>query len=126
MDPEVQAFRDAMAEKAAAKQKVLVAIGEQDWATVAKEGISGNEGKAMAKAQQIADNYVKAHSDKFTNVAAYVNPDGLEKIVNLIDIMQTAGMDEAATELTMFELASFERQNIGATPRATVRLGNGG
>ena len=126
MDPEVQAFKDAMAEKAAAKAKVMAAVGEQDWDTVAKEGINGTEGKAMAKAQKIADDYVKAHPDKFSNVAAYVNPDGLDKIVNLITIMQNAGMEDAALELTMFELASFERQTIGATPKATVRLGNGG
>src|ERR1041385_1295848 len=121
MDPEVQAFKDAMAEKAAAKAKVMAAVGEQDWDTVAKEGISGTEGKAMSKAQKIADDYVKAHPDKFSNVAAYVNPDGLDKIVNLITIMQNAGMEDAALELTMFELASFERQTIGATPKATVR-----
>lgn len=126
MDPEVQAFRDAMAEKAAAKAKAMAAVGTMDWETVAKEGINGNEGKAMTKAQKIADDYVKSHPDKFANVAAYVTPDGLEKIVNLISIMQNAGLEDAAVELVMFELASFERQTIGATPKATVRLGNGG
>lgn len=126
MDSQVQAFKDAMDEKAAAKAKVMAAVGEQDWATVAKEGINGNEGKAMAKAQQIADDFVKNHPEKFTTVTAYVNPNGLEKIVELISIFQKAGMEETALELTMFELASFERQTIGATPQATVRMGNGG
>ena len=127
MDPQIQAFKDALDEKAAAKyNKVMPAVGNMDWDTVAKEGVNGTEGKAMAKAQKIADDYVKAHADKFTTVAAYVNPGGLEKIVNLIDIFRNAGMEEAALELTMFELSSFERQNIGATPQATVRLGNGG
>lgn len=126
MDPDVQAFKDAMEKKAAAKEKVMVAVGEGDWATVAKEGISGTEGKAMAEAQSIADNYVKNHPEEFAAAKSHVTPDGLGKIVTMIDLFRQAGMEEAALKMTMFELSSFERQTIGATPRATVRLGNGG
>lgn len=127
MDPEVEAFKEAMAEKASAKyDKVMPAVATQNWEVVEKNGINGAEGKAFEKMQKIADKYVKDHPDKFATVKAYVNPEGLDKIVNLIDIFHTAGMEEAALELTMFELASFERQNIGATPKAVVRMGNGG
>ena len=127
MDSQVEAFKQAMAEKAAAKyDKVMPAVATGDWKTVEANGVNGAEGQAMAKAQQIADDFVKNHPEKFETVKAYVNPDGLTKIVELIDIFRNAGMEETALELTMFELASFERQTIGATPQATVRLGNGG
>ena len=127
MDPEVQAFKDAMAEKAAAKyDKVMPAVAAGDWKAVETHGVNGTEGKAFAKMQKIADSFVKSHPEKFETVKAYVNPTGLEKIVELIDIFQKAGMEETALELTMFELASFERQTIGATPQAVVRMGNGG
>lgn len=126
MDPEVQAFKDAMAEKAAAKyDKVMPAVATGDWKTVESHGINGSEGKAMAKAQKIADEFVKNHPEKFETVKAYVTPDGLGKIVELIDIFRNAGMEETALELTMFELASFERQTIGAISQAVVRMGNG-
>lgn len=125
MDAQVQAFKDAMAAKAEAKAKVMEALGKQDWATVESQGISGAEGKAMADAQKIADKYVKEHAAEFAAVADYSTTDEQTQLVSLIDLMSKAGMEEAALKLTMFELAHFERQQIGVATQAKVRLGNG-
>jgi hypothetical protein len=125
MDAEIQAFKDKMAEKAAAKAKVMAAVGEEDWATVAEQGINGVEGKAMAEAQAIADKYVKAHPEQFAAVMDYSTTDEQVQLVTLIDLMSKSGMEEAALALTMFELARFERQEIGVATKAKVRLGNG-
>lgn len=132
MDPAVQAFKDKMAEKAAAKQKVMEALGRarlnddpKDWAIVEKEGVNGTEGAAMAEMQKMADAYVKANPDQFVNVAGYVSPEGQDNIIQLISVFSQAGMEEEVLKLTMFELAKFERQEIGVQTRAKVRVGNG-
>lgn len=125
MDAQVQAFKDAMAAKAEAKAKVMEAVGKGDWATVESQGIRGAEGKAMAEAQAIADKYVKDNAEQFAQVADYATTDEQSQLVTLIDLMSKAGMEEAALKLTMFELARFERQEIGAQAKAKVRLGNG-
>lgn len=122
MDADVQAFKDKMAEKATAKATVMAAVAEQDWATVASYGINGVEGRCMAEAQAMADAYVAAHPDQFASVK---DEDDVEKVVKLIDLFNAAGMEEAALAMTMFELAHFERQEIGVATRAKVRLGNG-
>lgn len=124
MDAEVQAFKDKMAEKAEAKAKVMEAVGKEDWSTVASHGVNGAEGRAMAEAQAIADAYVKANADQFAAVADYSTTDEQTQLVALIDLMSKAGMEEAALKLTMFELARFERQEIGVATKAKVRLGN--
>lgn len=122
MDADVQAFDDKLAEKAAAKAKALSAVGAGDWDTVAKYGINGVEGQCMAEAQAMADAYVAAHPEQFVAVQ---NEEDVEKVVKLIDLFNAAGMEEAALAMTMFELAHFERQEIGVATRAKVRLGNG-
>lgn len=133
MDADVQAFKDALTAKASAKDAALACVGaaklaelngkasEALWETVAAQGIDGAEGEAMQQAQQIADAYVAAHPEEFAAVQQYVNPQGHENIVRLIDAFRDAGMEEAVLKMTMFELVSFERQQIGVTPRATVR-----
>lgn len=126
MNADVQAFKDKMAEKAAAKAKVMVAIGKGDWTTVTAEGLTGTEGKAMADLQKMADTYVNAHPEQFTAVEGSVSSDGHDHIVKMIDIFYGAGMEEEALKMTMFELAKFERQQIGVATRAKVRVGNGG
>lgn len=135
MDPQVQAFKDKMAEKAAVKNdKVLPAVAAGDWATVAKEGINGTEGKLFAEAEAIAKKFVADKPDTFAIVAAHSDPSqpldekglsGHDKLVGLIDLFRQAGDDESATLLTMYELAKFERQQIGVQTRAKVRIGNG-
>lgn len=123
MDAAVQAFKDKMAEKRAAKEKTLAAVAVKDWDAVAKYGINGGEeGKAFAEMQKMADAYVKANASQFAHVAEYVNPEGHEPLVKLISLMSTAGMEEEVLKLTMFELASFERQQIGVAASAQVRL----
>lgn len=138
MDAAVQAFKDKMAEKQRHKGVALAAAGQakkaeldgQDasslWETVATEGIDGLEGKCMAEAQAMADAYVEAHPEKFVAFEQYLTPEGNEQLVRLIGALGKSGMEEAALELTMFELAKFERQSFGVAPQATVRLGNGG
>jgi len=127
MDAAVQAFKDKMAEKAAAKQKALAAAGKGDWDTVAEYGIDGGvEGTAFAELQAMADAYVEANASKFTAFEQYLTPEGNEQIVVLIAALGKSGMEEAALELTMFELAKFARQSFGVAPKATLRLGNGG
>lgn len=165
MDTAVQAFKDKMAEKAAAKQKTLAAVGEAKlaeykafvaehgrepaakegqnlpdelrawadshpvaaaapfWDTVAEYGIKdGEEGKAFAEMQAMADAYVKAHPEQFVNVQEYVKTGGSDEIVKLISLMSKAGMEEEELKLTMFELANFERQQIGVVTQAQVRI----
>lgn len=128
MDAQVQAFKDKMEEKAAAKAKALEATGRQDWDAVAEYGINGGvEGKCFAEMQKLADAYVKAHPEQFSEVVQYVTPEGHEQVVKLTSLMSKAGMEENALKLTMFELANFERQKIGVATQASVRLiGKGG
>lgn len=134
MDSQVQAFKDKMAEKAEAKQKVMAAVGEKDWKAVATHGISGKEGQLFAEAEQIAKDYVANNEAQFAMAASYSDPvqsadenglTGHDKLVSLIDLFSKAGDEESALKLTMFELVKFERQEIGVTHRAKVRLGNG-
>ncbi len=87
MDKDVQAFKDKMAEKAAAKEKVMEALGaarlaesqgkdaSKFWEVVAEQGIKGVEGKAMAEAQKLADAYVQAHPEQFALLADQVTPE---------------------------------------------------
>jgi hypothetical protein len=126
MDAAVEAFKDEMGKKAAAKQKALVAVGSGDWDTVAEYGINGEEGKAFAEMQAMADAYVEANASKFAAFEQYVTPEGNEQLVKLIATLGKSDMEEAALELTMFELAKFERQTFGVAPKANVRLGHGG
>jgi hypothetical protein len=39
----------------------------------------------------------------------------------MIEVFRTAHMDEQAAQYTMFEMARFERMNIGLTPAVTLR-----
>lgn len=138
MDPAVQAFKDKMAEKAAAKQKALAAAGEARfvelqgrdasafWDVVADYGIDGAEGRAFAEMQHMADAYVEANPGQFTAVEHLVTPEGNEQLVLMIAALGKAGQEEYALKLTMFELATFDRQQFGVTPKPALRLVNGG
>ena len=129
MDPEVQAFIDKMAEKAEAKAASLAAVGAaklaeaegrdaaSHWQTVAEEGFrEGREGRLHAELQAMADAYVAAHPEFFVAFRS-MDPDGLAIMVNS---MRDLGMLEEATKLTMFERASFERQDIGSRIKARL------
>lgn len=131
MDAAVQAFKDKMAERSEAKAKCVAALGRatltdnaKDWEAVAQFGVKGDEGRCNLELQAMADAYVKAHPEQFAAVVGSVNAEGHEQVVKLIDLYYGAGMEESALALTMFELASFERQEIGVATRAKVRLGN--
>lgn len=141
MDAAVQAFKDKTAEKAAAKQKSLAAVGEaklaehegrtadaeRAWATVAEYGMEGIEGECHKALQAMADAYVAANPERFVMFEEYVTPEGNDHVVKAISVMSTAGMEEAALELTMFERAKFERvQRVGATVRAVTKPARNG
>lgn len=135
--PELQQFRDLMADKAAAKQLVMAALGRArlaehngqdasaDWAIVDEKGVNGIEGEKMAAAQALADATVAAHPELFSHLEQYVNPDGMEQLVKLTSLSRDAGMEDEATAITMFELARFDRQQIGVQTRGVVRLAGG-
>lgn len=118
MDPAIQAFKDKMAEKADAKAKVMAAVGKEDWATVEEYGVNGVEGAAMAAAQTLADDYVAAHPEEFVTVRG----ESFESVVKLITAFKQAGMEEARLKLTMYELATYERQQIGVTASPALRV----
>lgn len=101
MDPAVQAFIDKWAEKSAAKQVVLAALGaakladwkaenaltpadakphlaeaERQWAIVEARGArSGDEGRAYDEAFALAEAFVEAHPELVAVGAAFVAPD---------------------------------------------------
>lgn len=129
--PEVQQFRDIWAAKVAAKEKVMAALGQalifdrdgvpsdSEWAIVEAQGMaSGVEGKKQAEAQKLCDDLYLAHPEYFSTLEGKDS----EQIVTLIDLYLKAGLEDDATLATMYELAKFERQQIGAKLTARVRL----
>ncbi len=121
MDAEVQAFKDKLAEKAAAKAKVMEALGAADWKTVEQYGVNGVEGKCVAEMQAMADAYVKAHPEQFVTVKGT----DFESVIKMITLLKQAGMEEAKLALTMYELATFERQQIGVATKPALRIAGG-
>lgn len=134
MHPDVQHFLDAWQAKSAAKQEALVAVGAakfadfdgrpedaaEQWAIVEAKGFShGEEGRLYAEAVTIAEAYVKAHPDEFKE---YEEPEGgHEGIVKLVTALRRSGFLEASTKLVMYELATYERQQIGGTTQVVKR-----
>ena len=141
--PELQEFRDLMAAKAEAKNgHVMPALGRArlaesqgrdasaDWAIVEEYGMSGVEGQKMVAMQALADKVVADHPELFALFGDLANqtPDaegntGQDKLVLMISALRAAGQEDAVTAASMFELAKFERQEIGVVTRAALRLG---
>jgi hypothetical protein len=111
------------------------------WDVVAQYGINGEEGAAMDEAQSIADSYVATHPEQVAYLEPYRDPDfqttiirdgvavtvsGHEAIVTMISLARQSGLEEAALIITMFELASFERQKIGVAVQIQARSINSG
>lgn len=132
MIPELETFKQLMAEKAAAKELTMKALGEakiaewngkdatKAWADVEKYGMSGVEGEKAAAMQKLADEIVDGHPDLFAMLRMYV-PDGGDELVKIAGAFSAAGQEDQALLVTIFELASFERQEFGVTTRAKVR-----
>lgn len=145
MSAETERFRELMAEKAAAKAQAFEAMqyalwldadpalrskdppvpewlkgktSAQCWALLDEYGMQGTEGEKFREAEQLATDTVLAHPAWF---AAF---DGktIEQVVGLVDAYRGLGLAEDETLATMFELAKWERQNIGGQFEARVRL----
>lgn len=129
--PEVSQFRQVWAEKTAAKEKVMAALGDAALAerdgkdakkftnVVAKQGHeNGTEGEKQAEAQALADALVVSHPELFT----FLEGQTQEAIVSLVDAFRAAGNEDMVTLATIYELAHWERQNIGGTVQAKVRI----
>lgn len=138
MDAEVQDFIDKQAEKSAAKERALTALGAAKLAELrgedsaahraihAAEGFAtGNEGRLHIELQEMADAYVAAHPEFFVAFDGFATPEKQGDLVTLISVLRDQGLVEEVAKLTMFELARFERQNIGAVMRAQVRVAGG-
>lgn len=147
MHPDVQAFKDALEAKRAVKAEVMVALGnakyadyqaeigdahgedtskyrkqaDEQWAIVEAKGMAGEEGRLFAEMQALADRFVAENPGLFTEYEHLV-PDGLASIVTLTTAVRRAGFEEASLRLMMFELARFERQQIGGEVKAKARL----
>lgn len=138
MDKEVQDFITAWENKSTSKALALEAIGEAKIAELRGEDATslwqladskgraeGDEGRYYDEAFSIAEAYVNGHPEVFSSFERLVNPDDHEILVTLINTFREHGREEEATQLTMFELVRFERQQIGGALRAVVRPRNG-
>jgi hypothetical protein len=145
MDAEVKAFIDKRAEKLAAKEKAIIALGNANayeaqgktaeaaaaFETVAEQGrATGIEGKCDADMQKMADAYVMAHPELFTHLQPYILPDGTAKeqeqaqdtVVALAAMFHKAGDYESEARVMMWELAYFPRKSIGSAMKVVYRV----
>ena len=134
MSAETEAFRTVWAEKSAAKERVMEALGRAklaerdgksaaaDWKIVADQGMTtGVEGMKQAEAQAMADGLFTNHPELFT----FFTDKTVEQLCTLADAYRAMGLEDDLTLLTMYELARFERQHIGGTVKARIRLPGG-
>jgi hypothetical protein len=132
--PELQEFRSLLAAKATVKTKVMHAMGEARLARLKGEddapfnavieeyGIRGKEGELMAQAQALADKVVTEHPELFVNLEAYADEDRQKDLIKMASVFKRGGFEDERTLVTIFELARFERQNIGGRVKAQLRL----
>ncbi len=66
-----------------------------------------------------ATEYVQAHRDDFH----FFEGRGHARLVQLVDHFRETGDEEAALQAMMWEIAKFERQEIGGGIEAKVRVG---
>jgi hypothetical protein len=76
------------------------------------------DGRDHSEACTLADAYVAAHPEQFTDLAAMP----LDKCVTAVDAFRAAGMDEAQWQVEAWLLHRFLPQNIGGTAQAAVRI----
>lgn len=132
MNSELQAIKNKWAEKTAAKERALAAMGEaylaerdgrtadagEAWARWQVDGIQGAE-KALADEQlEMCKSYVEAHSDEFEKVKDLT----IEECVSALSVFRAAGYDEDAQRLEVWLRYHFEPQHIGGPMQARVRL----
>ena len=137
MNTDVQAFVDKWAEKTAAKQDVLDALGQAkayeaqgidasgEWAIVEKRGINGDEGRLYEEAVAIAEAYVTAHPEQFVMFEDLVASERHGDLVEVMSALRERRREEEVAKLTMFELVRFERQHIGQAMQVVTRRTNG-
>lgn len=134
MDAEVQAYIDKLAEKSAAKEEVMAAIGQARlaehegrdassyWQIVETKGMSGIEGQLHQELQDLADAYVLAHPETFASFEAlFASEEGQDALVASISLWRETGMEEQAALATIWERARFNRKSIGVTPAFNMR-----
>jgi hypothetical protein len=140
MNAELQAYQDKIDEKRGHKNAMLVALGqaklaEQEgrqadadaaWAIVVSRGMGGDEGKCHDALQEMADAYVDAHPEQFAAFEQYANPEGKDKLVQLIASLGKAGLKEEALKLIIFERSRFERVKVAPAVQMRTRIGKGG
>lgn len=128
-------YRKLDEERAAAKMEVLQAIGRakaaeykgedsaSDWAIVDAQGINGVEGEKRAAMQAVADKAVKDYPEAFSHLAQYKgSADGQESLVKMANMFGKSGMKDEKLIVTLFELAHFERQEIGVRAQVKIRI----
>lgn len=73
------------------------------------------------KARKLADAYVKANPDEFTELADMT----IEQCVQAIDVFRAAGMEDSQWRVEAWLFHKYEPQQVGGTYEAKVRLHNG-
>lgn len=76
------------------------------------------KGRDAAKARELADAYVAAHPDQFTELATM----SLEQCVQAVDVFRAAGMADSQWRAEAWLLHHFEPQTIGGPVDAKVRI----
>ncbi len=139
MNAELQAYQDKIDEKASHKMAAMVALGQAKlaehegrqsdadaaWAIVMARGMNGDEGRCHDELQEMADAYVDAHPEQFAAFEQYVNPEGKDKLVQLIASLGKAGMKEEALKLIIFERSRFERVKVQPGVQTRTRKSGG-
>ena len=111
-------------------------VEELDEFIAANGNATGKEGELAASMMEQAEAFVAAHAAMFALLEPMVQDGettdpatgltGHDRLVRLISALSSQGMVEEVATLTMFELVKFERQHIGATNRAKLRVGGKG
>lgn len=92
----------------------------EEWQAKA-DALQAEEDDLLAQMQALADTAVKDHPELFTHLAAYNSPDKHNDLVKIASAFSTLHVEDAVAIATIWELANFERQHIGATQNIIVR-----
>lgn len=145
MSAETEQFRQLWADKTAAKQKafeawhtalwldadpetrskepaipdwLVDATSAECWAFMDTYGKNGTEGEKAEAAELLCIATVVAHPMWFTVFVGKT----VEQVVQLVDAYRDMGLEDDSTLATMYEMATWERQNIGGEVAARLRI----
>lgn len=79
---------------------------------------STGEGRDREFAVQLAEAYVRSHSDQFDGL----RDRSIEDCVRAVDVFRAAGLDDEQWKVEAWLLAKFEPQQIGGTYHPVVRI----